>query len=66
LRDAHCLDYWRPTLAVGEAIRFVLIGVDPGEFFAVGVMNRDHEVMVFAPLISIERSLAALFGILGI
>jgi len=66
LRDAYCLDYWRPTLAVGEAIRFVLVGVHPSEFFTIGVMNRNHVVMVLASLISIERSLAALFGILGI
>jgi hypothetical protein len=38
----------RPALALGEARCFVLVGVHASKFLAIGVINADQPMMMFA------------------
>ena len=48
------LDHWRPLLPVGEAIRFVLVSVDPAELLAVGVKDGDEKMVMLASFVFVE------------
>jgi hypothetical protein len=58
LRDAHGLDDRRTSLTLGEAIGFFLVGVNTAEFFAIGVVDGNHKVMMAAALVLDKWGLA--------
>jgi hypothetical protein len=61
-RDARGFHNRRALLSVGEAVRFVFIGVHAAKFFAVGVKNSHQKMVMFAALIFAKISFLFLWG----
>ena len=63
LGDSCRLYDWRTPLAFREPRRFILIGVDASELFAVSVEHADQKMVMLAAAIFAERGLALYPGL---